>query len=441
MFGIITFLKNLRIGLAYFSAFFLKGNKMSFIVQDVEKHKKGLSDSQKKQWVAVANSALKKWSEDYKGVCVADAIKQANGSVKDFKHIQTFNIQDIEIFSTGVWNGDKYTSKDLDQIVDSFDKVGFDPPLKLGHDENKRDGQPKFGIITALKRAGEKILADFSEIPQALYEAMKRKNYDRVSSEIYFNYSEKGKILPRVLKAVALLGADIPAVTNLEAIAGLYNQDSSHTKWVRYEFDKNFRQEATMHNDGDEARKREIKEYKEKLKAAEEKGKKFSDENDLLKDANKELEENKKDVTARLMKQEEISKAKNIENTVEKLKIEGKVLPKFERELKKLMQSANTETKVYCYTETKDAKETSIELTQMEMIEKIFSNMPKLVHFKELSIDKGENNEDYTDPGVEVDRRTKEYMKEKSLKSYSEACKVVLSRDEKLKNAYVGTSN
>ena len=54
---------------------------MPWTVADVDKHKKGLSDKQKKQWVRIANSVLarcmkKGGSEES---CAASAIKQANG--------------------------------------------------------------------------------------------------------------------------------------------------------------------------------------------------------------------------------------------------------------------------------------------------------------------------------------------------------------------------
>lgn len=56
---------------------------MPWTVADVEEHKKGLTDKQKKQWVRIANSVLKRCLA--KGgtdeTCAADAIKQANGAV------------------------------------------------------------------------------------------------------------------------------------------------------------------------------------------------------------------------------------------------------------------------------------------------------------------------------------------------------------------------
>lgn len=50
---------------------------MPWTEQDVEKYNKGLSDHQKKVWVAVANSVLSKTGDD------GSAIKQANGVVKE----------------------------------------------------------------------------------------------------------------------------------------------------------------------------------------------------------------------------------------------------------------------------------------------------------------------------------------------------------------------
>ncbi len=57
---------------------------MPWTVDDVEAHNKGLSDSAKKRWVAVANSVRAKCLADggKEGDCDASAIRQANGVVK-----------------------------------------------------------------------------------------------------------------------------------------------------------------------------------------------------------------------------------------------------------------------------------------------------------------------------------------------------------------------
>ena len=57
---------------------------MPWTIDDVEKHNKGLTDAQKKQWVKVANSVLKSCTASGKpeDECDALAIKQANAVVK-----------------------------------------------------------------------------------------------------------------------------------------------------------------------------------------------------------------------------------------------------------------------------------------------------------------------------------------------------------------------
>ena len=54
---------------------------------------------------------------------------------------QTFNINGIEIFSEGKWNGDTYNKEDLENMVSSFGKTGFEPPVKLGHNESNQNSK------------------------------------------------------------------------------------------------------------------------------------------------------------------------------------------------------------------------------------------------------------------------------------------------------------
>lgn len=155
----------------------------------------------------------------------------------------TYNIENEEIFSTGVWHGIKYTEKDLNDILDSFgkDKVGFTPPLKLGHnDEQKllvKDGLPAAGWAINLKKVGNKILADFRDVPKKIFELMNKKAYQQKSVEIYKKFKgQDGKIFPMVLKAVSLLGSDIPEVSSLNDMLSLY--DSENREYVVIDFQK-----------------------------------------------------------------------------------------------------------------------------------------------------------------------------------------------------------
>jgi hypothetical protein len=321
---------------------------------------------------------------------------------------QTFNINGVEIFSTGIWNGDKYSKKDLDAMVKNFDETGFQPPLKLGHNEEQpemKDGEPALGYVDKIYTTGNKLLADFKELPKKVYEAIKRGNYKRVSSEIYWNYKNNGSVLDRVLKAVALLGSEIPAVTNLEAIEGLYAKDNGSGEVKRHYTEK---ESELMEKDIS----KEYQELQDKVKALEEANQK----------AYNELEE-----TRKAQKQDRINKF------ISDQKESGKVLPVFEKELEALLSSA-TESKVYSYT----IEENTVELSQLELVEKIFSSLPEIVSFAEISTD-GEfvvDRQPYTNAGDEVDRRANLYMSKGKAKDYSEAIELVFKEDSELKEDY-----
>ena len=322
---------------------------------------------------------------------------------------QTFNLNGVEIFSTGIRNGVRYSKEDLDNMVSNFDDVGFEPPVKIGHNEEQpelKDGQPALGYVDKIYTVGSKLLADFKELPKKVYEAIKRGNYKRVSSEIYWNYRADDKSFNRVLKAVALLGAEIPAVTNLDSITGLYKEVGTG--------------DVKLHYNGKES---EIMEEKhENLVPVEEHEK-------ALEDLRLEKEEVIKEFAAH--KQE--LKKQQIVTYMKELKDEGKVLPAYSNEVEALLSTA-TDEKVYKFSQ--DDKE--VELSQFELVQKIFSNLPKVVEFAELSENDTKNYEvvDYDNAGAEVDRRVKIYLEKDLAKDYATAMELVLKEDKELKEKY-----
>lgn len=138
------------------------------------------------------------------------------------------NIEGVEIFSAGTWNGDEYTVADLDEMVKAYQETSQTcrPYLKLGHDDEQKllqsDGLPAAGWIGNLYRKGEKLVADFCDIPEKIYQLIENKAYRNVSSEIYWDIEMDDRSYKRMLAAVALLGADMPAVTNLNDILAQY---------------------------------------------------------------------------------------------------------------------------------------------------------------------------------------------------------------------------
>jgi len=344
--------------------------------------------------------------EDNKEVCNCE---KTETTARKHAVEQTFNLNGVEIFSTGIWNGDKYGKEDLDNMVSNFDDVGFEPPVKIGHNEEQpelKDGQPALGYVDKIYTVGSKLLADFKELPKKVYEAIKRGNYKRVSSEIYWNYRADDKSFNRVLKAVALLGAEIPAVTNLDSITGLYKEVGTG--------------DVKLHYNGKES---EIMEEKhENLIPVEEHEKAIED-----------LKAEKEEVIKEFAMHKQELKKQHIASYMKELKDEGKVLPAYSNEVEALLSTA-TDEKVYKFSQ----EDKEVELSQFELVQKIFSNLPKVVEFAELSEADNKNYDvvDYDNPGLEVDRRVKLYLEKDLAKDYATAMELVLKEDKELKEKY-----
>ena len=155
------------------------------------------------------------------------------------KSLETVDLSGIEIFSEGSWNGDAYSGDDLQAMVDAFPQVGFKPTVKAGHaggqdDEKKARqvfGAPALGYGGRIYRSGKKLLADLIGVPKRFADLVKAGAYKRISAEIYMDYKDEanGKKWPRVLKSIAFLGADIPALTTLKEVEALYQKNANGT--------------------------------------------------------------------------------------------------------------------------------------------------------------------------------------------------------------------
>lgn len=151
------------------------------------------------------------------------------------KELETVELNDVEILAPGKWQGNKtitITEKDIPEFIKSFEeisadkKLNYEPPAKLGHSEDQKilqaDGYPAAGWVSGLREKAGKLLADFRGVPKKLAEIIKAGGYKKVSAEFYKDYEIGGKKYPWVLKAVAFLGADIPAVKTIDDIVAQY---------------------------------------------------------------------------------------------------------------------------------------------------------------------------------------------------------------------------
>ncbi len=176
---------------------------------------------------------------------------------EDDNELEVVDLPWMEVFSVGLWNGDRYTITDLEAMVESFGRVGFQPVLKVGHEKKQEDpavsqrafGAPALGFAQELKIEGGKLLAKFTGVPKKLSKLL-GKSYKRVSAEIFWDYVDgaTGITYPKVLKAVALLGDAIPAVTNLKEIEALYQKNEAG---VLLAYDDDKREFRTYELEGD----------------------------------------------------------------------------------------------------------------------------------------------------------------------------------------------
>ena len=143
-----------------------------------------------------------------------------------------------EIFAVGNWNGFPFTLNDLRKMAASFQALGevLKVPLKLGHNDEQEvtDGQPALGWVTGMSVDAEstppKLVAEFDDVPDIVFEAFEKKLYRSVSIELDFDVLHKGTAYDFVITAVALLGADMPAVNVLNDLAALMSRNSQLAK-------------------------------------------------------------------------------------------------------------------------------------------------------------------------------------------------------------------
>ncbi len=314
----------------------------------------------------------------------------------------TYDISDVEIFSVGVWNGDKYTEDDLDDMVKNFEKLKgkLSPVLKLGHDDNQKliqtDGFPAIGWISELKRKGKFLMAKFSDVPEVIYSLMRKRAYDKISSEVYWNLKDNGTTHRRVLKAAALLGADIPAVDNLGSILDLYTKEYTENNYDKIKIYTDKEDSMELEKKVQELES-EIKTYNENIEKVNTENKELKAENEKLIDEREKAEYAKKETETKAYFDAQVK--------------EGKLTPaKAEGFVKILMGETKDEAKEYSST--------------FELIKGIVEGedgpdfKEKTHAVDEKKKPEVKDDKEYTD--VEIDVQAKAYMKENKC-TYIEA--------------------
>ena len=152
---------------------------------------------------------------------------------------QDQEINGVEIFRAGTYKlrrGDgstetiTYSDKDVAELAENTNALlaakKHEPPAKLGHDDDqalaKMAGLPAIGWVKRVIAKGASLYADFGQVPELVAEAIRRGRYKHISSEIYDGTQTRenfGDIVKGLsLRAVALLGADVPVVKGMNPV-------------------------------------------------------------------------------------------------------------------------------------------------------------------------------------------------------------------------------
>lgn len=345
------------------------------------------------------------------------------------EELKTFRIKEVEIFSAGTWNKDEYKLDDLMSIVTAFNtlKDGFKPFIKLGHDPNQRlarsSGLPAVGWVENVYIKGQKLFADFENIPEKIFKLIKSKAYRKVSCEIYWDLDVDGTKYPRVLGAVALLGAETPGVMNLDDILSTYqNKNKSDVVFNAFEKDDTFKTYEvnllTSENEGD-TMSEEIQSIKSDLEAA-------KTDLEASKKSYASLEAEKSDLQKQLESdREELNKLREA-NVKAIAEANAAKISKFvsELETKKLVSPAMKDIVTELMSDKKEYSLSEKPVTKEEMIEQLLtlSKETAKVNFDESSkaefSQKGDKIQD-------LDRKIEDYAKENKV-DYGQAYKAVM---------------
>jgi hypothetical protein len=356
-------------------------------------------------------------------------------------------INEVEIMRTGTFTpggaaaGRKVTitENDLSEMVSSFNQLapigGFTPVLKLGHAEAQKfigqsNGAPNLGVIEKIWREGAKVLANFVNVPDAVVDLIRQKRFNNVSVEVVPSMEFDGKTFANVLTAVALLGAELPAVKGLKELsAAVFTQATvepfepvAPDNIVSYEWETEKMPDTKLTQEQHDALLEAAVSKAVAVAKAE-----FAAETEKLTAERDEAREAVKTVKTEFAEYTDKVAQAEAETLVDTAIKAGKLLPK-QKEAAMAFASNLTGT----------VKFGDEDKSMAALFADFLGAMPSKVDLKENgsgSTEEGDTDT-YEDAGLKVDALARKAMAENDKLSYSDARSLVLENDADLKSAY-----
>lgn len=149
--------------------------------------------------------------------------------------LETHDLKDVEIFETGIWKGEKYDEQSLDDMVTHFQNRVAEPYINIDHSDRATDQFKdalkaiSLGFVSNLRRSGNKLIADFKQLPKTVAELIQAGALKKRSIELYKRYKHaNGVLYNNVLGAVTFHGANgHPAISTLADVVALYKNTNA----------------------------------------------------------------------------------------------------------------------------------------------------------------------------------------------------------------------
>jgi uncharacterized protein YdaT len=261
---------------------------MPWTAADAEKYQKGLTKKQRRKWAAIANAIFESTKDEANAIKIANSkvspafnpavpasmetkLKSLSAKEKIFEGMdpamqkkimscidaggspeeckkkceeesQMGQISEMEIFRTGTHNGEPFDDKDLREIMDNFHALKDEvrPKLKITHREKQESlaGLASYGdivdvFVKTVEDGSKRLFAKIANVPQQVRQWILDRRFPERSIEIYpklkLGTKSEDKIYRNVLKAIALLGSEMPAVSGMAPIKLSENIEEAKT--------------------------------------------------------------------------------------------------------------------------------------------------------------------------------------------------------------------
>lgn len=172
--------------------------------------------------------------------------------------LQTEDLTGIEILRAGgpyhgmgsPPEGDYLTVADLEESARAYRELAGEvaAPVWLGHDSEQAllknsgltgaDGEPAAGWVENVRVQGSRLVADLKKVPAKVARLLRAGAWRRCSVVYEPSYtSASGQTYRNVITGLGLLGAKLPAVSDLDDLVRLYEDDKATRRTYTYALD------------------------------------------------------------------------------------------------------------------------------------------------------------------------------------------------------------